>query len=349
MKKMEGFLRGVGRRARRRQLGASSEDGYISTASGEQKVTASPPEPPTAEVDRWATWAPIVIDRPIFEFEPKAPSTIAEYRPDTIHDGWSTESLTVRLASVRGYSHRYSGKPRQDDAAAGADPRTGIVVFAVADGLSSAERSHIGASIACSTLVEMQRWMLDSGHPIDLPRAVETAAARITDRAAYLLRQDNPQQAAVENLLATTLTAGYVESDPEGALVTLVQVGDSGAWILRDGHYYPLLKQKNDPAAQTISSAVSPLPRLPDQIVPVQYRLAPADVLLVGTDGFGDPLGDGDGHVGHLFAENLCAPPPARGLAHLLDFSRDTFDDDRTLVAIWQQDWKRTASAPRSA
>jgi hypothetical protein len=58
-------------------------------------------------------------------------------------------------------------------------------------------------------------------------------------------------------------------------------------------------------------------------------------VLLVGTDGFGDPLGDGDGKVGQLFAEHLKMPPPPRALAHLLDFSRETFDDDRTLLAIW--------------
>jgi serine/threonine protein phosphatase PrpC len=117
-----------------------------------------------------------------------------------------------------------------------------------------------------------------------------------------------------------------------------VQIGDSGAWVLHDGHYYPLLEQKNDPDAQIISSAVSPLPRLPARITPTEYRITPGAVLLLGTDGFGDPLGDGDGQVGRLFAKHLSTPPPARGLAHLLDFSRDTFDDDRTLLAIWPQE-----------
>ncbi len=41
--------------------------------------------------------------------------------------------------------------------------------------------------------------------------------------------------------------------------------------------------------------------------------------------------------TGQLFAEYLQAPPPPRAFAHLLDFSRETFDDDRTLVAIWRQ------------
>jgi hypothetical protein len=38
-----------------------------------------------------------------------------------------------------------------------------------------------------------------------------------------------------------------------------------------------------------------------------------------------------------MFAEYLATPPPPRALAHLLDFSRETFDDDRTLFALWQQ------------
>jgi hypothetical protein len=180
-------------------------------------------------------------------------------------------------------------------------------------------------------------WMLDNGRAIDLPHAVKTAAARMTDHAAYLLGQQSPQQEAVESLLATTLTTGYVTPGPRGAIATLVQVGDSGAWLLRGRRYYPLLEQKNDPNAQVISSAVSPLPRLPSQLAPAEFRVPPGTVFLVGTDGFGDPLGHGDGQVGQLFAEHLSVPPPARGLAHLLDFSRDTFDDDRTLLAIWPQ------------
>lgn len=285
----------------------------------------------------WERWSPIVVDEPIFDFEPKPPSAASDYRPDTVHDGWSTDDFTIRLASVRGYSHRYNGFPRQDDVAAGFDPRSGIVLFAVADGVSSAGQSHIGATIACSTLVDAQRWMLDNGHPLDLPHAVETAASRMTGHAAYLLGQEEPEPQAVESLLATTLIAGYISPAAQGAIAVLVQIGDSGAWVLQDGKYYPLLQQKNDPDAQIISSAVSPLPRLPDKITPTEYRLPPDAVLLLGTDGFGDPLGDGDGQVGHLFAEHLRAPLPARGLAHLLDFSRDTFDDDRTLLAIWQK------------
>lgn len=275
MKQLGGFIQRAAQRARHRPPAPPQvQDGSTGPAPAQQAAEV-PAQPASGESGPTPDWDPIVVDRPIFAFEPNAPA-VAEYRPDTVHDGWSTPRFTVRLASVRGYLHRYNGAPRQDDVTAQADPRTGIVVFAVADGVSSAGQSHIGASIACTTLVELQRWMLASGHSIDLPYAVQAAASRITERAAYLLRQEDPEQKEVERLLGTTLTAGYIQPYPEhGAVATLVQIGDSSAWILRDGRYYPLLGQKNDPHAEVISSAVSPLPRLPAQIVPVQYRLAP--------------------------------------------------------------------------
>jgi hypothetical protein len=282
-------------------------------------------------------WTPIIVDEPIIDFEPKPPSS-SIYLPDTIFDGWSTAYFTVRVASVRGYSHRYSGVPRQDAAEVVFHQKSDTVVFAVADGVSGARESQLGAVTACSGAVQLMRRQLSSGHrTIDLPQVVQVTAERLTAVAAGWLGQDQPRPEAVEGLLATTLTAGYVRPGLEGATGAIVQVGDSGAWVLHHGRYSPLLGQKNDPHAQVISSEVFPLPRIPEHLMPIEFRLAPDEVLLIGTDGFGDPLGDGEGKIGHLFAEHLQTPPPARGLAHLLDFSRDTFDDDRTLVAVWQK------------
>ena len=135
--------------------------------------------------------------------------------------------------------------------------------------------------------------------------------------------------------MATTLVAGCVMPADRGAAVSIIQIGDSSAWILQEDRYRCVLDQKHDPGAQIITSAVSPLPRIPDPLAPAEFLLPEDSVLLAGTDGFGDPLGDGGGKVGQLFAEHLKTPPSPRALAHLLDFSRETFDDDRTLLAIW--------------
>ena len=291
--------------------------------------------PPSAAVgDRWA---PIVVDEPIFDFEPKPP-TSRSYRPDTVFDGWSTGDFTVRMASVRGYSHRYSGTPRQDAAEIAFHPETGAVIFAVADGVSSARESHLGAAKACEMAVIVLRHQLSSPHGrADFTEMVEVAAAGMVRQAAHILRQKRPDPAAVEARFGTTLVAGYIFPEAGGAAASMIQIGDSSAWVLRGGRYLPVLDQKLDPHAEVISSGVSPLPRIPASVSPINLSLAPGEVLLIGTDGFGDPLGDGDGKVGQLFAGHLTTPPSGRALAHLLDFSRETFDDDRTLVAVWQQ------------
>jgi hypothetical protein len=60
------------------------------------------------------------------------------------------------------------------------------------------------------------------------------------------------------------------------------------------------------------------------------------EVLLLGTDGIGDPLGSGQGGVGNLFRELFSGtePPSLVEFANAVDFSRETFDDDRTLIAV---------------
>jgi hypothetical protein len=85
------------------------------------------------------------------------------------------------------------------------------------------------------------------------------------------------------------------------------------------------------------SSAVVGLPRVPTEVTPVVADVKGDDVLLVATDGIGDPLGTGQGGVGNLFRDVLTKayPPSLIEFAHAVDFSRETFDDDRTLVAVW--------------
>ena len=282
-------------------------------------------------------WAPVVVGEPIFDFEPTPPGP-GFYCPDTIVDGWSTEHLTMRLASVRGYAHRYRGTPRQDAAVVACDPSSGGVAVAVADGVSSAPHSHYGATAACWTATDAIARQLAAGQsPVDWIAVIKSAAAAVMARGRTLLRNPRPDPEAVEELLATTLTAGCITPTAQGLMASVVQVGDSGGWLLHGGRYRPVLAPKNDRHAEVISSAVAPLPRVPARVKPVTVQLPAGSVLLLGTDGFGDPLGDGSGMVGQLFAEQLSSPPPAGAFAHLLDFSRETFDDDRTLVAVWPQ------------
>ena len=74
---------------------------------------------------------------------------------------------------------------------------------------------------------------------------------------------------------------------------------------------------------------------MPSTIEPVDVELAVGDALVLGTDGFAEPLGDGDGAAGKLFGDALAVPPPMLRLAWLLDFEGEAYDDDRTVVAVW--------------
>jgi hypothetical protein len=281
------------------------------------------------------SWAPVVVGDPIVEFEPKPPAR-GMYMPDTSYDGWSCGHLTVRLASVRGYAHRYHGIPRQDEAVVAFDAETGAVVAAVADGVSSAPHSHLGAATACESAVGATLRQLAGGADrVDWREVVGEVAAEIYAYGRDLLGDPSPAVGEVEKLLATTLVVGCVRPAGDGLLASLAQVGDSTGWVLAQDRFYPVLESKLRPDQQVISSAVDPLPRVPDSITQNEFTLPEGSVLLIGTDGFGDPLGDGTGMVGELFARHLQTPPPARAFAHLLDFSRETFDDDRTLVALW--------------
>lgn len=300
-----------------------------------------PPLPPLAPGPGPAPWGRIAVGAPGVEFESRPPGEDAFDVPDTECDGWSTPGLTLRLASVRGAQHRYYRKPRQDAARAVAHESTGTVVFAVADGVSSATVAELGAAAACRAALERMLLQLSwSTAALDLQDVARHAAERLHRLARGRLNSAEPSPSEVAGLYATTLVTGVVRPHPDGPVVQLCRVGDSGAWLLDrpHGRYRPLFPSKTGSDTLLVSNEVTPLPSVPERLEQATARLTPGLALLVGTDGFGDPLGDGDGQVGALFARHLAQPPPPLWLAHVLDFSRETFDDDRTLLAVWPRD-----------
>lgn len=215
---------------------------------------------------------------------------------------------------------------------------SGSVVFAVADGVSNASSSEQGAITACRAAVEQMLYLLDgAGGSIDLREVACHAADRLRELTRWRLGGRDPEFSEVAGLYATTLVAGVVRPHPEGPVVEVCRIGDSGAWALdrASGQYLHLFPTKTGTDVLLVSSTVTPLPHVPEPLEQTSRRLSPGEALLVGSDGFADPLGDGDGQVGSLFAAHLAHPLPPLWLAHLLDFSRETFDDDRTLLAVW--------------
>jgi Protein phosphatase 2C len=272
------------------------------------------------------------------------------FRPDVVLDGWSTEAITVRGVSQRGHLHRYNGAPRQDDFTAHHLP-DGRVVITVADGVSGAAQSHLGASTATRHAAEL---LCTHPHPevIDWSGLIKSTAWALTERTQVLLGLAEPDPVRAEEQLATTLVCAVIEPTATGSLrAQLVGVGDSSAWLLlASGRFVELLGAKAVTAEGLSTSAVAGLPRVPAEVVPVVVEVTAGEVLVIGTDGIGDPLGGGQGGVGNLLREVLIGggTPSLIEFAHAVDFSRETFDDDRTLVAVWPRPPMPVSSTSRA-
>lgn len=298
-------------------------------------------EPPVAEWPAWPSSRAIVVGDPTPEFESSAVGNVyrrTPYRPDTVIDGWSSDRFTIRAASLRGRLHRYNGAPRQDDFAISLSLAGDRLIVAVADGVSAAPQSHLGSTTAVRYATQ---WLESeaTGSPGEIPwrSLFENTAWTLAELAASVLATPEADAAQAEQTLATTLTCVVCEPNNDGSCTAAISgVGDSGVWLLSAGVFTQVWGGKQETAGGLSSSAVSGLPRVPQEIEPVELVVAPGEVLLVGTDGFGDPLGSGAGTVGTLFGSVLTGRVPAPiEFAHVLDFSRETFDDDRTLVAVW--------------
>ncbi|MFE3193828.1 protein phosphatase 2C domain-containing protein [Nocardia sp. NPDC059240] len=310
------------------------------TGTGDEPA-ATATEDHSPEVGGWPSSRPIIIGDPTLEFEPRAIGyeyQRAPYRPDTVIDGWSHGGFTIRAASMRGHLHRFNGAPRQDDLAIAIPDQRERLIVAVADGVSAAGQSHIGSTTAVRYA---SQWLVteDAGNLGDIAwrSLFESTAWKLNEVAVTTLSMPEVDAARAELALATTLTCAVCEPNNDATLsVVIAGVGDSGAWLLSGGNFARVWGGKEASEAGLTSSAVSGLPQVPHTVEPAELIVWPGDVLLIGTDGFGDPLGGGTGSVGGLFRDAFTGriPSPLE-FAHLLDFSRETFDDDRTLVAVW--------------
>lgn len=260
------------------------------------------------------------------------------FRPDLVVDGWSTEVMTMRGVTQRGHLHRYNGAPRQDDFVAHHRP-DGRVVVAVADGVSQARRSHIGASKATRYAAQ---WLHTSTsedvRDIDWTALFRNTAWALCETAQAALGLTDPDPLITESEMATTLVCAVIESAGAQRLrAHLAGIGDSSAWLLSASGFTEVLAGKSSGSEGVRTSEVVGLPRVPAEVTPVEVIVEQGDVLLIGTDGIADPLGTGQGTVGELFRSLLqgSSVPSLIEFAHAVDFSRQSFDDDRTLVAVW--------------
>jgi serine/threonine protein phosphatase PrpC len=275
---------------------------------------------------------PVTIGEPAPEIEPRLAAG-EPYRPDTIADGGSAFGLTVRAASIRGLHKRFVGGPRQDDLCLRTHDASGTLIAAVADGVSSAPRSDLGAALAVryATAAVARHLDADGGDEVDWVNVFEQAAWALISEE----RRGGDETDSGSGSLATTLLVAVISAGESGTVaVQAAAVGDSPAFRLQGREYDPVVGQPVHDD-DLIGGGVLALPRDAGSAAVGGCTLEPGDALLLCTDGLALPLADGTGELGRAFARELARPPDVVDFARLLDFSRSTYDDDRTLVAVW--------------
>ncbi|MEY9861101.1 serine/threonine protein phosphatase PrpC [Catenulispora sp. GAS73] len=248
--------------------------------------------------------------------------------------------FAVRGASVVGPGHRCggrggsgSGEPRQDAYRIGRTLDDRFVVLAVADGISNAQRSDTGATVAASRAVQILRGMLDvHSDPAELD-----ALAVFKQTAEHVANAAADRQAASRDVATVLIAAVLQVPDRPGASARgwAAWVGDSSGWILnaagtRWEQRFGDTKNQGEYASNGVSSA---LPDSPEAVRAMEFDLRPGAAFALTTDGIADAWGNEA--INRYFAQRWRAPLPAAEFLNDVDFDAPQRMDDRTAVVVW--------------
>ncbi|WP_432180208.1 protein phosphatase 2C domain-containing protein [Streptomyces sp. NBC_00063] len=264
--------------------------------------------------------------------------------PDIVLDGAAYPGLSVRAASVRGDSHRYAGEPRQDALCVtciGGDEQGGeLLMLAVADGVGSAPRSHVGSNEACrlaARYLDHSTSLHESIRTGDAERFQRTADA-VVRQIGNLLGDLALQHSERPDAFATTLRILLVPLDPRIRTRGFLAVGDGGTALLRRGYWHldVVGDADGDQDSDVIDTRTAALPRARSAVTRLLHAHA-GDVLVLGTDGLSSPLAGDSGMRDFLAAAwNGDEVPAPADFLWQFQYRVKSYDDDRTAVVLWE-------------
>jgi len=264
----------------------------------------------------------------------KASSEIVDW-PDTIIDSYVVASVgKATCISLRGDGKRYFGTSRQDSCVVAAVPsgraNSLVHLLAVADGVGSADLSHIASKLACRVALE------ELSVPSNLDGNWQETSAAVFRRVAVAIHSYAADAEIDPVRLLTTLRLAKVVPDASpggGAHVFVASVGDGLTEHLgTDG----VAIADNDVAVNGDEEALSPstkaLPRHADFFDAREFDLMSGEAVVLATDGAQAVWNSGHS-IGSLVVRSDSTPME---IAWALDVRAQSHMDDRT-VAFWRQ------------
>lgn len=275
--------------------------------------------------------------------EPRGPAHIrgGRYVPDAEVDGAELLSppfrATLRVASVRGASHRYANECRQDAFCVAPTSEAGGLIVAVADGVGSARFSHVGSYEAAQLATSRVPELLKNDEPAGRLTSwdLQEVADELASRAHQLGRSPGD--------LSTTLCLAAIPSaasEGDALELVLARIGDSSAYVVRgasDHGWEAVFSSPTDAESEFIDTKTAALPEQARADVR-KVRVRAGDILILGTDGFLNPVIASERTRlaltrnwtrGHL--------PSLSEFLWTVDSRIKTYDDDRTAALIWFQ------------
>ncbi|UCA52137.1 protein phosphatase 2C domain-containing protein [Streptomyces sp. WA6-1-16] len=312
---------------------------------------------------------------PTYDAEPAAlPSATSENLeglvPDTVSDGASYGTYTLRAASVRGDSARFRGEPRRDGlltARFGA-AESALVLVAVAGGRRDGEAAHLAAADACRWIGgAVARSHLRLSEDIRAGRRgdLKSGLHRLTDRTYGKLRARAAELGVEPDAYTANLRCLLLSADPDCRTRVFFGVGSGGLFRLRDGLWqdlepfipesggagpaaWPGGEQEAGPDGDRLTMDLQITgPATPDvegppqpPAEPFRFRASvarPGDTLMLCSNGLAEPMRGEPALPGELAERWGSAGPPG-----LPAFLADTqlrikgYADDRTCAAVWE-------------
>ena len=267
------------------------------------------------------------------------PSHDLDRQPAVRAEAGAVGNLWVQACSIAGRSHTEGSSPSsgQDSYSYRLSDDGGVAVFAIADGLGSRPRSHVGAHVAavqaCVSFADPSLAHLFDGPPGRLAPD-DAVLSAMNEVGAHVVASSAGGSAGHD--VATTLLVAVLRLRGPRASAFFVRVGDPSALLTERGEFTARSlvfgAPPDGPANQLSSCLPMKDPAAEVEVVRVGELPDGVGVVLV-TDGVGNDLA-GSRELRDWFQDRWSAPLDAAGMIDSLRYRRQGSVDDRTALVV---------------